>query len=513
MKICILVPTEEHTRQAGVRIRYRRIEHILQGRGDELQVVPIQELAKQRDFEHDVYVVSKCYDARAFLVARLLKDRAKLCGIDLFDDYFSQTTDSRFSSQRYWLRTLLTSVDFVLCSTPAMREVASSYAAHLPVHVMNDPTVRIDLQDLCRSLRGKLEYAHRKKALNIGWFGMGDNPHFPVGLSDVVAFGRDLQKVRGHGFDVSLTILTNERALTPHMLSALRRLPVAYALEEWTEEREKELLARSVACFLPVNAQAFSVRKSLNRALTALSAGVQVLSSGYPLYEPLGPFIYRDPLQFLEDVKARQLTLRDDTAQHFLRLVAQWGDPASEAGALAEFLGHRLAAKSAAATTATEPLPLAVIHGRSTLTEVHKLAQRWGALSVCSPFCSAGLNFDVRLPFVPGGIGFDVLIADKHCASLPAHIRALLSMHGKVLDTSYQKLDPSRLADDIRFDGSALGRLASPMSVPAGYAPVMANVIRTMQHLFPGVQCYVAEQASLPWTMLSQRDAIETEFA
>jgi hypothetical protein len=236
-----------------------------------------------------------------------------------------------------------------------------------------------------------------------------------------------------------------------------------------------------------------------------------VLSSGYPLYEPLRAVSYRDPLRLLDDVEGGQLALREDTAPGFLQLVAQYGDSSGEARSLANFLEQQLARKSAAATAAAvERPPLAVLHGRNTLTEIHKLAQRFGALSVCSPFCSAGLNFDVRLPFSPGGIGFDVLIAEKHCGGLPAHVRALLSVHGKVLDTNYRKLDLPRLANDIRFDGSALGRLASPMSVPGSYAPVMANVIKAMQHVFPGVQCYVAEQATLPWKM--PEDATESEL-
>lgn len=487
--------------QAGVRIRYRRIEDVLRGQGHELHVTSIQDLASQTNFIHDVYIISKCYDARAFLVAHLLAASEKCIGVDLFDDYFSQSHDSRFTGLRYWLRTLLQLADFALCSTRAMRELAESFAPELPVHVMNDPAVPLDPESVREALRRKLEYAHRRATLNVAWFGIGDNPHFPVGLADLVAFGGDLASLRGQGFEVRLSILTNPRAMTADGLAMLRRLALPYTAEEWTEERERRLLATSLVCFLPVNAQNFSVVKSLNRAVSALCAGTQVLSSGYPLYEPLAALVYRDPAQLRDDVKRQTLMLREDTVPLLQRLMEQWADTLAEGQSLAQFLEKQRERKSAGQQT-----PAAVIHGKNTIGEVHKLAQRKAVLSVGSPFCTTPLNFDIRFALAADGEGLDVLIADRHHSTLGQNIQALLSPHGKILDITYQKLDTSRLLPGFRLEGVALARMGSAMSVSASYPHVMAGIEKILRQLFPGIRCYHSEQAALPWSVAPQTE-------
>lgn len=513
MNICILVPSEDHMTQAGVRIRYRRIRHVLRGQGHELHVTPIQNLARQADFVHDVYIISKCYDARAFLVAHLLAASERLFGVDLFDDYFSQTHDSRFTGLRYWLRTVLQAADFALCSTPAMRELAGTFAPGLAVHVMNDPAVALDPENVRKAANRKLEHARNSGILSVGWFGIGDNPHFPVGLTDLVAFGGDLARLSGRGFDVRLRILTNQRAMTAHALAMLRRLAVPYSVDVWTEERERDLLAGSLVCFLPVNARNFSVAKSMNRAVTALCAGVQVLSSGYPLYASLAPFVYRDPEELLDDFKRNTLILREDTVPQLVRLMEEWADPERESQSLTGFLARRRESKSGCSRAAGQQPLAAVIHGRNTIGDVHALAQQTGALSVCSPFCSSDLDFSLRFALAASGEGFDVLIADRHHAMLGPDIRALLTPPGKPFDATHRKLDASRLFPDVRFDGTALARMGSPMSISASYPYVMANIKKILQRLFPGIHCYHSEHAALPWSVLAQAEGRNGEAA
>jgi hypothetical protein len=327
---------------------------------------------------------------------------------------------------------------------------------------------------------------------------MGDNPHFPVGLADVAAFGGDLAPLRGRGFQLHLSILTNRRAMTTDGLAMLRRLPVPYSVEEWTEEREGVLLDKSVACFLPVNAQNFSTVKSLNRAVSALCAGAQVLATGYPLYQCLAPFIYADAHKLLDDLNRRTLAVRDDTVQALLGLLQKWADPHGEARALAQFLETQARPKSADAYVPAGQPRAAIVHGQQTLGEVHKFSQRMQALSVASPFCSGNLNFDLRFPFADHAEGCEVLIAEKHCSLLAPAIRAQLSPHDKILATTYRKLDPSRLIPELRWEGSALGRLNSPLALVACYPRIMGNIERVLEHLFPGIRCYREEQAPLP---------------
>lgn len=496
MKIGILLPSEQQKAQAGVRIRYQRMEQALSRLGHQLELLPMQALTSKAAFSHDAYLISKCYDARAMVAARVIEELGKPVGVDLFDDYFSQTDDSRFVRLRYWLRALLKHSSYVLCSTPRMKELARRYAPALPVHVMNDPSAPHEPEKLADTMRRNLVFARENRRLNVAWFGIGDNPDFPVGLEDLAAYGGELARLRGFGFAVHLEILTNLRAMTPERLALLRRLPLPYTLEEWTEDRERELLERSLLCFLPVNAQSFSTVKSLNRAVTALSMGTQVLSAGYPLYQPFAELIYRDAETFMVDLSQGSLRLREETLPLLADRFAEQADVENEAAMFAAFLERQVlpSAKIPAGAGA------AVIHGMETLGDVHKFAQRMGVLSVASPFAKAELNYDLRFRFAENGTGFDVLISSKKTDLLPPELRLGLKEGADILSTKYMKLETSTLFPDLNIRGAALAAMGSPCGHTAAYAPVMDGIAGVMSRLFPGMACFQAEQSKLlPW--------------
>jgi hypothetical protein len=500
MKICALVPSEEHMKQGGVRIRYRRIQKELQDLGHELQVGILGELASAPEHVYDVYIISKCYDAAAILFAVHLKNSGKLLGIDLFDDYFSQFHDSRFIGRRLWLHSLAPLADFILVSTPAMQSVTQIFAPGKPVHVMNDPSPPLCGEAIKAAIRHKLKKLDEEKLLHVGWFGLGDNPHFPVGLTDLVAFGPELAELSAQGWNVRLAILTNERAMTADRLTMLRRLPVPWTIEVWTEEREAALLARSLVSFLPVNAQNFSVVKSLNRAVSSLAAGTQVFSTGYPLYHALSPFIYRDPAKLRRDIEMRTLALREETVDEFLHKMTEFGSIPIEARKLGEFLTTQY--ERMCDSTRLASICSAVIHGKESSSDVHKIAQKLGALSVASPFASGNLNYDVKFSFPAGGAGLEVLIAEEHCPRLPNELRSVLHAHGKELQTDYKAADFSQLVPDVTLTGQALATANSTFAALASYAHVMNLVEKALRRLFPGIYCYYSEQSKIPfWTL------------
>lgn len=492
MKICVLAPSEEYLKQAGVRIRYRRLEAPLAAMGHELYIVPIDSFQRSEELVHDVYLVSKCYDGRSLIAAQHIAASGRLLGIDLFDDYFSQVDDSRFVRLRLWLNQLLPCADFLLFATEAMSGLARQLAPAHPTHVMNDPFDKFDADGLAVALDAKLSRVQETKVLDVAWFGMGDNPHFPVGLNDLVSYGDELSRLRGHGFDVRLHILTNKRALTPRALIMLRRLAISFTLEEWSEEREAALLERCAVCFLPVNAQAFSVVKSLNRAVTALTAGTQVLSAGYPLYEALSAFVYRGAKTLVDDLKQNQPLLRSETLEPFTQLLAGLASPEHEARRLMAFLES---ARPASPTAAT--VTVAAIHGKESGGEVHKFVQRMGGLSVASPFAGPKLNYDLRFSWRESGPGIDVLIASKKRHLLPPEIARGASAHGRLLTTDYHRLPAAELKHLSEWN-SALGRLREPVADAAVYGEVMSLVSDTLGSLFPGVACVISENSKLP---------------
>src|SRR3954466_6172986 len=119
MKIVILITSAEELGSEGVRIRYLRLRDALESVGVSLSVTPIDAFNPLTD-KCDVVLVSKCYDARALVVACALSNRGIRVGLDLFDDYFSESADSRLRPFRSWLRQMLRLSRCAICSTAEM---------------------------------------------------------------------------------------------------------------------------------------------------------------------------------------------------------------------------------------------------------------------------------------------------------------------------------------------------------------------------------------------------------
>lgn len=500
MRLGIILLNEEQKAQAGVRIRYERIKPALQVLGHDLDFIPIQGLTSLTKPHHDIYLISKCYDARAILAAQRLQSLGANVGVDLFDDNFSQLTDSRFVRLRYWLRTLLPYCSFVLCSTHGMQSVAKAYDPNLPIHVMNDPAEPFDAEKLAQKLALKLDTAQHGRRIDIAWFGMGDNPNFPVGLADLAAYGSDVDRLRGHGFDIHLSILTNQRAMTAENLAPLRKLATRYTIEEWSVEREEALLARSLISFLPVNAQSFSRVKSLNRAITALTSGSQVLSSGYDLYQPLEKFIYRCPRQLISDLNRGELLLRGASVPSLCEQTRLLADVNKEVTKLTGFL-----AGLQRPTVQTNDI-FAVIHGKETLSDTHKFAQKQNMLSVASPLCKLDLNFDVHFQRIEND-ELSVLVSKKKRDLIDPGLLLMFELSTRILNTDYLVINVSKLFPDFTAPGLSLIKLKTPAAQAAAYPVIMGHVTEILHRIFPGIGVVVSEQSKrIPWALPLKQD-------
>lgn len=488
MRLAIIAPSEQYMALAGVRIRYRRIAARLRTVGHSLDFVQLADFRQGPSPQYDAYVFSKCYDARSYMVARWLRDHGKLVGIDVFDDYFGQVADSRFVRHREWLRTISSLCDFFLCSTPRMRDVVATYLNAKPGHVLNDPFDTFDAASVAAQGKRKLAQARAERRIDVVWFGVGDNPNFPVGLKDLAAYGGSLARFRQRGFEVNLRILTNRRALTLEGLSSINRLSVLHTVEEWTEAREAELLAESLVAFIPVNAQPFSIAKSLNRAVTAITGGCQVLSPGYPLYEPLSDFIYPSADAVADDVLANRLKIRSGTMRDLTRTLSAWGNPARETDKLAAFLDELV--ESASPTNAVNASPVGIIHGKRSPADCHKAAQRLGYLSINSLFCGQNLHYDVRFVFGPDRTV--VQFSDLATPGLKPHFRRLLSDGISPLGKPVKVLS---IADALA--GHPVDRLRAPSSEgiaqTASYAQSMHFLRDALGKLIPDIEIYLSE--------------------
>ena len=402
MKLAILIPSLDYRENAGTRIRYDRLFPYLASAGVEAVLLDVADFDPDAG-GYDAILLSKVHDVRGLLAASKAARAGMAVGVDLFDDYFSQVEDPRLNRYRRWFAALLARLDFAIASTEAMADLVRQRRPDLAVRVVRDTAEAIDGPALRAAIERKLAVSKDEQCLRIGWYGVGDNPHFPVGLSDLKAFSLALHRLsRAARLPVRLTILTNDRALDAAALAALRDLPVRHQIRSWSLEAERALLDESFAIFLPVNAQPFSMAKSPNRAITALSAGCQVLSIGHHLYADFEPIIYRDPDEMAKDWAEGDLRLGVKHLDAAIKLLDGHASSETEARGLAEFLA------TVPRGSGAQDGQLAVIHGaRPVLHRLGKLMD--DVLQIASPYAPQAVTADVYfLSSVGPGLFVDV---------------------------------------------------------------------------------------------------------
>lgn len=495
MKIRALVHSSQWLDRAGVRIRYRRIAPFLERQGSRIRVDEIDSLEGRWLIEDDVVILSKCNDARALFAVDYLRERGVLVGVDMFDDYFSPGI-SPCHRHREFLRDMAPRVDFFLCSTERMREVAGEFAPEKPCHVLNDPFDALDQPVLGARLREKATRALEERRIDVLWFGNGDNPVFPVGLTDLAAYADALQPFVRAGFDVGLNVLTNLRALYSENLAKLRSIGLPLTIEEWSQEGEARAMDEALVSFLPVNHQNFSIAKSLNRGISALTGGTQILSAGFDLYDAIGPFRYRDADQLLADLEEGNLRLRPQTLPALKECMNGLADPANEAGWLLEFLkGLSPVGRSDTGTGPTGPSH-AIIFGSRSPSAVTAFAQARGIALIGTPFCLPSSRFNLYFDFRDGVGPVEVRISKQGASMVGPSMQPLIREDGRE-DHTYPFV--IALADDE--DGAILCNLRPHMvKTRAGqmvhYARVMGAIERISRRLLPGAKIYSSEMES-----------------
>ena len=110
---------------------------------------------------------------------------------------------------------------------------------------------------------------------------------------------------------------------------------------------------------------------------------------GYPLYEPLDSFIYRDPASFLSDLTRRQMRHSAQTAGKFASVLQSLASPAAEARAFVNFL------EGLASPTVGSSRNVVLVHGHEANGAAHRLVHSIHGYSAASPYCITELEFDV----------------------------------------------------------------------------------------------------------------------
>ena len=474
-RICVITQSAAFAASAGMRIRYDRFREGSVGLDVTIVAQPIDAIVG-KPFDHDVYIFCKTFTPEALILAALLRQHGRIVGQDFFDDYFSQRSDQRLFQYRAWLRQMAPMTDFAICTTPRMRAVLQPYLPHCAITIVEDPVIGYDASRVAVLTDRKIARARAQRHLRIAWFGIGDNPFFPVGLDDLTspAALTALGRLRAAGWAITLTIATNMRALDKTGLARLRALPVPIALTEWSEAEERAVLIDADIALLPVGGQAFSRAKSLNRALTAMEQGCQVLSLGEPLYAPLDAHLYRSSAELDADYHSGDLRLRAETATILAQHLQSIADVYASAGAFTT------AARDARPSAPAPAGPLAVVHGRGTSIDLHKLVVGNRGFSIRSPYTQKRWNFGIRFDLEDGALKAHALpdIVDQY--RIP-----ILSGIGM---TEYEGVRFHRLDLDMAGLAIASGLVAIDETLLfslASYPRVMGEIVRICRHLFP----------------------------
>ncbi len=485
MQVCVVVQSAAFLTSAGARIRYKRFANHLPP-GVTLEIKALPDLLAQTKFQADAYVFVKVFNSTAMILFHHLHALGKWVGHDLFDDYFSQHDDSRLVHYRSWLAATAPVTDFAICTTPQLLQVVAGYCPQARLAMVPDPYDPFDPGRLKALLERKARRLEGSRHLRVVWFGIGDNPFFPVGLQDLSNHAGMLAKFRRFGWTVELKLLTNRRAMSPEGMALIRSLPLPTAIEEWSEAAESAALEEGDVAFLPVAGQSFSRAKSLNRAITSLCRGCQVLSAGFPLYQTLDEVLYRSVEPLLTDLAQGRARLRAEEMPRLMRLLGDLADPVVCANDFA-------LAATPPRDSPQKGLPsLCVVHGMDSTSENHKLAGRLKALSVRSPFHKGRLHYGVR--FDAGENGYDVFVE-----------RSLIDRVDRSI--VFDRLSLTRILekDYARIDGAALGlepalarhsvECEQMAAKVAAYPKVIAAVTNACRRLFPGTGVVVSENS------------------
>lgn len=134
---------------------------------------------------------------------------------------------------------------------------------------------------------GEIQTAVNEPLKRVVWFGNSGIPGV-YGISDLLSLKEDLRKAFAE-IKFKLTVVTNSRDA---FCQVAPQLGVPCEFVKWSEESCAEAIGMSDAVIIPCAENEFSMSKSSNRTLMALSFGRPVVASWTPALDSLKGFIF-----------------------------------------------------------------------------------------------------------------------------------------------------------------------------------------------------------------------------
>lgn len=252
--------------------------------------------------DSDVVVFSKYYDDRAQKLVRLYREKNPnaILVLDLCDNHFYYNESAEYDNIHH-LRTnslikFCAAVDGVITSSDYLKSVVVKNTEIKPnkVMVIDDP---IDEKWLCRrklnsrllldcvlfvNLKVRLS-RFNKKSDRVIWFGAHGVPYADSGMTELYKSADILNSVLATDQrKFSLTIVSNSRKKYE---SIARDFKFRSFYLPWSAFTFHDTLSLHSCCILPITKSPFTLSKSSNRLVTALSHGLSVVSDIIPAYE------------------------------------------------------------------------------------------------------------------------------------------------------------------------------------------------------------------------------------
>ncbi|MFO6418772.1 glycosyltransferase [Hylemonella sp. W303a] len=120
------------------------------------------------------------------------------------------------------------------------------------------------------------------------WFGNHGAPYARFGMLDLLEIREALEAV-AQTYDVQLVVISNHRKKYEESIRPIR-IPSHYI--EWSPSLVQEWLGRADVVVVPNTLDSFSLCKSANRTVLAVSMGVPVVATPTPALEQLAPYIH-----------------------------------------------------------------------------------------------------------------------------------------------------------------------------------------------------------------------------
>lgn len=280
---------------ASIRLRMLWPIETLAARGHDVVACPRQPDAA----DYDTVVFSKAFSRRALRFARALRAQDKKIVFDICDNVFaaSYRPDQRWRRAR--LRAMLEIADVISAATDELaRQIVTAVPGlTTPCHVLPDVIVAAesvaagDMPEKERANLYRLDrfLAAHPDAMHCIWFGKSQGRLAGLShLGPVIKLLRQRQDRK----PATLTIINNQRWRYWLHRWLWRGVPIHFV--PWSLASFGAALSRHDVALIPVEQNAYTLGKTINRPATALLAGLGVIADSLPAYEELRPFIALD---------------------------------------------------------------------------------------------------------------------------------------------------------------------------------------------------------------------------